>query len=93
MKLSKDGKFLLHDKANNADKTCWDKVRGYCKIELSKIVGIIYGGSTSTFEKIRKKVVRIHALDRESRVKILDHYDSRRSIKLFQENGKEHKLL
>ena len=66
IKLSADGKFLMWQK-REGDRSIIDKVMGYSKIELSQVVGIVYGGATTTFESVIKKIIRAHAVLRPTR--------------------------
>ena len=86
IKLSKDLKTLEYQKVEK-DKNLWDKIKGSSKLALNQIAGISYGGTTSTFYKMRKTLVRSMAVERAPLQNFYDHYDKRRKVRLLKEGN------
>ena len=93
LKLSPDGKYLLYKKEDERAVNLWDKLKGHGKLALEKIIGIVYGGTTMTFGRLRKNIVKMHAMKREPVKRTFEHYDPRRSIDLLFDKALQEKMF
>ena len=84
--VSKDCKSLLWKKPVK-DRTFWDKLKGGGKLPISHILGIAFGGTTGTFDSIRKNIVNIHAIKRPGKQTIFSHYDERRDVRTMRDGN------